>query len=61
MIGKKGRSQRTLFIPGDIEDIIPHDYILKRVDKVLDLSWLRKEVENCYCLDNGRPGITRSA
>lgn len=61
MIGKQDRSQRTLFIPGDVEDLIPDDHILKRVDRVLDLSWLRKDVEDCYCLDNGRPGITRSA
>lgn len=61
MIGKQDRSQRTLFIPGDIEDLIPNEHILKRVDKVLDLSWLRKEVEDCYCLDNGRPCIDPEA
>ena len=61
MIGKQDRSQRMLFIPGDIEELIPDDHILKRVDRVLDLSWLRKEVEDCYCLDNGRPGIDPEA
>jgi transposase len=24
---------------------------------VLDLSWLREEVAECYCADDGRPGI----
>lgn len=57
MIGKQDRSQRSLFIPGTIEDFIPEDHILKRVDKVLDLSWLREEVEDSYCEENGRPGI----
>ena len=57
MLGKKDRSQRSLLIPGTIEDFIPEDHILKRVDKVLDLSWLREEVEDSYCEDNGRPGI----
>lgn len=33
------------------------DHILARVDRVLDLSWLRDEVANLYCNDNGRPGI----
>jgi len=61
MIGKQDRGQRTLFIPGDIEDLVPPDHILKRVDGVLDLSWLRKEVEDTYCLDNGRPGIDPEA
>ena len=31
--------------------------MLVRVDRVLDLSWLREEVADCYCLNDGRPGI----
>lgn len=61
MIGKKKRSQPTLFIPGSIEDFIPHDHILKKVDRVLDLTWLRGEVADLYCDDNGRPGIDPEA
>lgn len=41
--------------------MIPDDYILARVDRVLDLSWLREEVADCYCADNGRPGIDPEA
>jgi len=61
MIGSKHRAQPTLFIPGSLEDYIPDDHILKRVDRVLDLSWLRREVAGCYCEDNGRPGIDPEA
>lgn len=61
MIGKKKSSQPTLFIPGSIEDFIPNDHILKKVDRVLDLSWLRAEVAHLYCEDNGRPGIDPEA
>jgi transposase len=61
MIGKKKRSQPTLFIPGSIEDFIPDDHILKRVDRVIDLSWLRGEVAGSYCDNNGRPGIDPEA
>ena len=32
-----------------------------RVDRVLDLSWLREEVADLYCRDNGRPGIDPEA
>ena len=35
----------------------PEDHVLARVDRVLDLDWLREEVADCYCADNGRPGI----
>ena len=30
--------------------------MLVRVDRVLDLSWLRAEVAELYSADNGRPG-----
>lgn len=61
MLGKKKIAQPTLFIPGSIEDFIPEDHILKKVDRVLDLSWLREEVAGLYCEDNGRPGIDPEA
>ena len=35
--------------------------MLVRVDRVLDLSWLRDEVADCYCLEDGRPGIDPEA
>jgi transposase len=44
-----------------MRELIPDDYILARVDRVLDLSWLRDEVKDCYCADNGRPGIDPEA
>jgi transposase len=61
MIGKNDREQETLFIAGRISDYVPEDHILKRVNKVLDLSWLRAEVAETYCLTNGRPGIDPEA
>ena len=58
MMGRdKGRGQMDLFVAGSLDRLIPEDHVLKRVDHVLDLSWLREEVADCYCLDNGRPGI----
>ena len=61
MIGKQDRWQEDLFVAGPLRDLIPDDHVLKRVDKVLDLSWLRDEVRQCYCRDNGRPGIDPEA
>lgn len=57
MLGRKERDQLELFITGSLSQLIPGDHVLVRVDRVLDLSWLRAEVGDCYCLDNGRPGI----
>lgn len=57
MLGRKERGQLELFITGSLRQLVPDDHILARVDRVLDLSWLRSEVAELYCADNGRPGI----
>ena len=56
-----GAAQRSLFIPGSIEDYIPDDHILKQVDGALDLSWLRDEVADTYCRDKGGCSIDPKA
>ena len=57
MLGQKERDQLEFFITGSLRQLIPDEHVLARVDRVLDLSWLRKEVSDCYCVDDGRPGI----
>ena len=61
MLARQKRWQEDLFIAGPLSSLIPDDHILKRVDKVLDLSWLRDEVKDLYCNNNGRPGIDPEA
>ncbi len=61
MLGTQKRWQEDLFVAGPLSSLIPEDHILKQVDKVLDLSWLREEVKDLYCMDNGRPGIDPEA
>ena len=61
MLGTQKRWQEDLFIAGPLSSLIPDDHILKQVDKVLDLSWLRKEVADLYCSNNGRPSIDPEA
>jgi transposase len=57
MLGRKERDQLELFITGSLRQLIPDVHVLVRVDSVLDLSWLRDELSDLYCPDNGRPGI----
>ncbi len=61
VIGNQERWQEELFVAGPLSSLIPDDHILKLVDEVLDLSWLRNEVKDLYCCDNGRPGIDPEA
>ena len=61
MLGTQKRWQEDLFVAGPLSSLIPEDHILKRVDKLLDLSYLRKEVSGLYCQSNGRPSIDPEA
>lgn len=61
MIGRQQRWQEDLFVAGPLGDLIPDDHILKRIDRILDLSWLREEVRDLYCEINGRPSIDPEA
>ena len=61
MIGRQDRWQEDLFVAGPVRDLIPDDHILKRVDGVLDLSWLRNDVRELYDEQQGRPGIDPEA
>ena len=40
MLGHKGRDQLELFVTGSLEQLVPKDNVLARVERVLDLSWL---------------------
>jgi hypothetical protein len=60
MLGTQDRWQEDLFVAGPLSSLIPEDHILKQVDKVLDLSWLRDEVKDLYCTSNGRPGEAKT-
>ena len=61
MLGRQERWPEDLFVAGPLRDLIPDEHILKRVDRVLDLSGLRAEVHTCYQPDQGRPGIDPEA
>ena len=61
MVGRQDRWQGDLFVVGSLKDLVPEDYILKRIDRVLDLGWLRAELNDCYCQNNGRPSIDPEA
>ena len=41
MMGARLGCQDRLFYEFDLEDVVPRDHLLRRIDAVLDLSWLR--------------------
>ena len=48
MMGEPLGRQDRLFYEFDLEDMVPADHLLRRIDTVLDLSWLRGEMRPHY-------------
>jgi transposase len=56
MMGPSVGQQDRLFYEFNIEDRIPADHLLRRIDAVLDLSWVRSELRPFYS-HTGCPSI----
>ncbi len=48
MMGEPVGRQDRLFYEFDLEDMVPVDHLLRRIDAVLELSWLRSELAPYY-------------
>ena len=48
MMGEPVGRQDRLFYEFDLEDMVPGDHLLRRLDAVLELSWLRGELAPYY-------------
>lgn len=40
-----------------IEDLVPQEHFLRKLENAVDFSFVYDEVRDLYCPDNGRPGI----
>ena len=40
-----------------IDELVPEDHLLRKIDKYIDFSFIYEKVKNYYCEDNGRPSI----
>jgi transposase len=56
MMGERQGCQDRLFYEFDLEDVVPADHLLRRIDAVLDLDWLRRELRLFYS-HTGRPSV----
>ncbi len=48
MMGEPVGRQERLFYAFDLEEMVPADHLLRKIDAVLDLSWLRGEMKPHY-------------
>ena len=53
----RNSSKPALFQMVDMESLVPSDHVLRKIDAVLDLSFVPDAVEECYSAKLGRPSI----
>ena len=56
MMGRRIGGQRHLFYEFHLDEVIPDDHLVRKVDAVLDLSWVHAELAPHYSRI-GRPSI----
>ncbi|MBT4717993.1 MAG: transposase, partial [Rhodospirillaceae bacterium] len=56
MMGRKSGDQDRLFYDVSLDGLVPADHLVRRIDAVLDLAWLRRELAPYYS-HTGRPSI----
>ena len=53
----KRQSQQVEFEFVCLEQLIPQDHLLRKIDGIIDFEFIRDKVEHLYCHTNGRPGV----
>lgn len=57
MQSKRERLGYEMTLLPSLAVLVPADHLLRRLDRVLDLSFVHEAVRDKYCADNGRPSI----
>lgn len=52
--GKQSRLEMVI-----LEDLVPQDHLLRKIDKAIDFSFINKICKSYYCKNNGRPAIVK--
>jgi transposase len=54
---KKPSPQQTAIEMVSLESLVPPDHLLRKIDAVIDFSFIHDRVAGLYCPDNGRPPL----
>ena len=57
MMGRQPRGQEQLFYAFNLEEVVPADHLVRRIDAVLDTSWVHRELAPVITAALGRPSI----
>ncbi|RNB78500.1 IS1182 family transposase [Brevibacillus fluminis] len=54
---RSNKDKQTAYEFVSIEQLVPQDHMLRKIDKFIDFSFILEKVRPYYCEDNGRPAI----
>jgi transposase len=54
---RSNREKQQAYEFVSIEELVPQDHLLRKVDKYIDFSFIDEKVRPLYCADTGRPAI----
>ena len=54
---QKDREERNQMEIISIEELVPKDHLLRKIDSAVDFTKIYDIVEDLYCLNNGRPSV----
>jgi len=56
MMGRKDKPQSPFFYSFNLDEVVPQDHLLRKIDRILDLSDLHQHLASYYSY-TGRPGL----
>lgn len=57
MMGRKSLECRDQVMMLNLETLLPENHLVRKMDRLLDLSFVYDLLEETYCDDNGRPSV----
>lgn len=54
---KKPAPEQTALEMVTLDGLVPKDHLLRKIDAVIDFSFIHDRVSGLYCSDNGRPPL----
>ena len=56
MINERREAQNEMEVVM-LEQLVPQDHLLRKIDKYIDFSFIRDLTRDLYCHTNGRPAV----
>jgi transposase len=54
---RSNRNKQQSYELVSLEELVPADHLLRKIDKYINFSFIEEKVRPLYCQDNGRPAI----